>query len=306
VQPRCGGKRRFLILSHRLPQTSSLSTSLLVCCFLSPKTPSSIATTASMSDYGTANCTLATCPVTHSIFYYQPSFTANLAFLVLFAATGILHFAQGTYTKKTSFTVAVCIGCFTEVIGYLGRLISWHNPFSLDGFLTQICCLTIAPAFFSAGIYFCLSDIVKYVSVEASRIPPSAYARIFIPCDLISLALQGAGGGLASVAAENNRSARTGTNIMVAGLAFQVASMTLFILLAIGYVLHVKRLDKEAGSARISMPVSQPRLFAFASFFSLAIICIFIRCIYRVIELSEGWEGSLIHNQTDFIVLEGM
>ena len=259
-----------------------------------------------MADYGTNYCTLDTCPVTDSIFYYRPSFAANVAFLSLFAFTSLLHLVQGIYTKKPAFCIAVCIGCVAEILGYVGRIISWNNPFSINGFLIQICCLTIAPAFFSAGIYFCLSDIVRHVSMEASRIKPWAYALIFIPCDFVSLVLQGAGGGLASVAAEQNRSARTGTHIMVAGLSFQVASMTLFILLASEYLLRVKRLDRRAGSRIFRLPVSRARLSIFAAFFSLAIICIFIRCIYRVIELSEGWEGTLIHDQTDFIVLEGV
>lgn len=250
-------------------------------------------------------CTLATCPVTDSIFYYRPSLAANAVFLALFVLTGLLHLGQGIYTKKTAFWIAVCLGCTAEVLGYVGRIISWNNPFSLNGFLIQICCLTIAPAFFSAGIYFCLSDIVKHVSVEASRLKPRTYAFIFIPCDFVSLVLQGAGGGLASVAAQNNENARPGTNVMVAGLSFQVASMALFILLAIEYVLRVKSLERKAGT-KMALPVSRQRLLSFACFFSLAITCIFIRCVYRVIELSEGWQGTLIHDETDFIVLEGV
>lgn len=31
------------------------------------------------------------------------------------------------------------------------------NAYDLNGFLLQICCISLAPAFFSAAIYFCLS-----------------------------------------------------------------------------------------------------------------------------------------------------
>ena len=37
----------------------------------------------------------------------------------------------------------------------------------------------------------------------------------------------------------------------------------------------------------------------------LSTFCIFIRSIYRVAELSEGWEGDLIQNQRLFIGFEG-
>ena len=79
--------------------------------------------------------------------------------------------------------------------------------------------------------------------------------------------------------------------------------MTLFILLALEYMLRVRRIEGKEVSR---LPVSQNKLWLFVAFFSLAVICIFIRCVYRVIELSEGWEGDLIENERIFIVLEGV
>lgn len=40
-----------------------------------------------------------------------------------------------------------------------GRIMSWNDPFGQTGFLTQIVCLTLAPAFFGAGIYLCISKM---------------------------------------------------------------------------------------------------------------------------------------------------
>lgn len=200
--------------------------------------------------------------------------------------------------------VTVLVGCSAEIVGYAGRIASYNNPFAQGGFLTQICCLTIAPAFFAAGIYFCLGEIVTDVGLEASRIRPRGYAAIFIPCDVVSLILQGAGGGIASVASQNGRDSAPGTHIMVAGLSFQVASMALFIALAGEYAFRVRRLGRPGG-AEVGR-VDAKKVHIFASFFSLAILCIFIRCVYRVVELSEGWKGRLIKDETTFIVLEGV
>lgn len=252
-----------------------------------------------MSD---VECTIDTCPISESIFVYRPSLAANASFLTFFAITGLAHIVQGILTKKRAFWICIALGCVGEVVGYAGRILSHFDPFSQNGFLIQICCLTIAPAFFAAAIYFTLGDIVRAVSPRASRIKPSGYAAIFIPCDFVSLVLQGAGGGLASTASEDGEDASLGTNIMIAGLAFQVASMSLFILLAVEYVWRVKRVEKDTPQ----LPVSKTKLQLFMGFFSLAVICIFIRCIFRVIELAEGWEGELIKNETMFIVLEGV
>lgn len=44
---------------------------------------------------------------------------------------------------------------------------------------------------------------------------------------------------------------------------------------------------------------------AFLCALALSTLCIFIRSIFRVAELSEGWEGALVKNQKLFIGLEG-
>ena len=253
------------------------------------------------SHVNTINCTIETCPVSESIYTYIPSLAANAAFLALFALSGLIHVVHGVITGKTAFWIAIAIGCVTEIIGYVGRLISHHDVFNQNGFLTQIICLTLAPAFFSAGIYFCLGEIVRNFAPGASRIKASGYAKIFIPCDVVSLVLQGAGGGIASVLSQQNKNPKVGTNIMVAGLSFQVGSMALFMCLAGEYFLRLRRWTKESGN----IPVSRTRIVVFLIFFPLAIITIFIRCVYRVVELSEGWTGHLIEDQATFIGLEG-
>ena len=55
------------------------------------------------------------------------------------------------------------------------------------------------------------------------------YSYIFISCDLLSIVLQAIGGGMAASATQNGDSTTSGTHIMVAGLAVQVASMSLFL-----------------------------------------------------------------------------
>lgn len=44
---------------------------------------------------------------------------------------------------------------------------------------------------------------------------------------------------------------------------------------------------------------------SFVAALAFAALCIFIRSVYRVAELSEGWQGALIKNQYTFIGLEG-
>ena len=39
---------------------------------------------------------------------------------------------------------------------------------------------------------------------------------------------------------------------------------------------------------------------------TLSIVCILIRCVYRIDELSDGYNGPLIRNEPLFIGLEGV
>lgn len=158
---------------------------------------------------------------------------------------------------------------------------------------------------------------------EVSRLPPKYYAYIFISCDIISLALQGwfllcpcnkvqwltkikgAGGGLASVAAQNGTDLTVGDDFQLAGLAFQVASLTLFAALAAEYAFRVYR-DQQASARAPTIFKYNSGLMYFLGALATSWLFIEIRCIYRVIELAGGWGSSLMKKQTDFVVLEGV
>lgn len=81
---------------------------------------------------------------------------------------------------------------------------------------------------------------------DISRLRPRTYTIIFVTCDLIALILQAAGGAITSVADDDQQSLKdTGVNIMIAGLGFQVASLTLFIVLASEFALRVRKASEE-------------------------------------------------------------
>ena len=170
----------------------------------------------------------------------------------------------------------------------------------------QTVCITFGPAFFSAAIYLTLGQIVNYLGPQYSRLRPNLYLWIFIPCDLVSLSLQGSGGGLSSSAGTSGEgsgnSAQVGVDIAIAGLAFQVLTLAVFIVLALDFAWRYRKGSRMTGNAGNT----NQRFKIFVGFLSLAILCIFIRCIYRIDELSDGYTGPLIHNENLFIGLEGV
>jgi len=110
---------------------------------------------------------------------YDLALLPNAIFLGIMAACW-LGFAVtvGITRRGTSFNIAMMLGTLTEVIGYAGRVMSWKNPWAETGFLVQICCLTIAPAFLAAAIYLCLRRIVHVFGRENSLFAPEWYTRI--------------------------------------------------------------------------------------------------------------------------------
>ena len=104
-------------------------------------------------------------------------------------------------------------------------------------------CLTIGPIFLSGAIYLCLARIIVAYGVHLSRFQPRVYTIGFICCDLLSLALQAAGGGITSYATTEKKH-KHGVNIMVTGLSLQVSSLVIFIVCCGDFASRVSRAGK--------------------------------------------------------------
>ena len=106
---------------------------------------------------------------------------------------------------------------------------------------------------------------------------------------------------MASSASHSGKSPDSGDHIMVAGLAFQVFTLLVFQILCLDFGLKTWRRMRTMGEAALDPKHSQLRSSLKFRLFLVALgvstLCIFIRSIYRVAELGEGWEGALIKNQ---------
>ncbi|PYI15052.1 RTA1-domain-containing protein [Aspergillus japonicus CBS 114.51] len=229
---------------------------------------------------------------------YQPSLAAGIVFCVLFGVSMLAHLVQMVW-KRTWWCTVFVLGCATELIGWAGRTWSADCPYNSTAFLMQISTLIIAPTFFTAGIYVLLGRFIALMGPETSMLSPKLYLWIFVTCDVVSLVVQAIGGGLASIAYNSaDGNTEPGTHTMVAGIVFQLVSITVFVLLAADFVrrtLRLRLLQTMTGSV-------VPLLGAMI----LSVIVIYVRSIYRTIELSQGWSGYLITHEVYFIVLDGV
>ena len=217
---------------------------------------------------------------------------------MLIASVG-LSIRRGTW----GYMAGMLGGLVLEILGYIGRVLAHNDDFSSTPFYLYIVCLTIGPAFLSASIYLCLARIVVVYGPHLSRFAPKTYTYIFIGCDFLSLLLQAAGGGMAASFDGGSTAGKAGIDIMIAGLAWQVLSLAVFMALCADYALRIVRHRDQKDSYYASLRSS----FAFRGFLvalGVATTAIFVRSIFRVAELQQGFKSPLANNEVTFMILE--
>lgn len=282
---------------------------------------------------------------------------ANIIYLVVFVM--IFAFFIGMLWKSRYHWFNVCFTCGygLEFGGFAARVASFGDMTALDPFIAQLVMLTIAPAFIMGGIYFLFAQLVVIHGRNYSLLRPLWYSYIFITCDVLSLIIQAGGGGSASVASQNYEDTDPGTYTMIAGIAFQVFAMSIFLIFWFDFlrrmyfhdlpmsekallevsdehgniprcvamynkktVLNYIKLLLNVPSAREFKTLyleknynpgfaelRERRLFHwFPLFLTLGVIFIYIRCVYRVVELSMGFNGYLITHEVYLMTLDAL
>ncbi|KAI2604150.1 RTA1-domain-containing protein [Hypoxylon fragiforme] len=237
------------------------------------------------------NCQKEPIPGYNFAYGYQPSLAAGIIFCLLFGIAFFGHTLQAIRLRRAT-SVLLSIGALTELIGWIGRTWSAECPYNQRAYMIQITTLIIGPVFFTGALYVLLGMFINVLGRHYSIMSAKMYTYIFMTCDVISLIIQAAGGAMASMAAGSQKDPKLGTNIMVAGVMFQLVAMTIFTIFAI---------DFTRRSSKLGMPREYNKILM-ALFISLA--AIYVRSIFRAIELVEGWTGYLMMHEAYFIALD--
>ena len=96
-----------------------------------------------------------------------------------------------------------------------------------------------------------------------------------------------------------------GTNLMIAGIVFQVATLLVFAGLVIDYIVRTRRTwETVSESAKIVAATKQFKRFSWALLVAFA--GVFVRSVYRIAELAPGWATPIMRDEISFIILEGL
>ncbi|KLO10602.1 RTA1 like protein [Schizopora paradoxa] len=255
---------------------------------------------------------------TDSNYHYIPTAGVCIAFIVLYSIATFAHFVEAVYFKLWWLLPTAVLAGLGEILGWSGRYWSSFNGGVLSTpFMIQISTTIISPTPFLAAYFIILGRLIRILGTQYSRLSPRQYTIVFCTADVVALVVQALGGGLASGATDPT----PGGNIMLAGIAIQLFFLTVFMALAIEYFyrllndLPVRReetpankvsdgsessLSLEKGRALLT---GKTRVFVIGAFVSCFFL--FVRAIYRLIELSDGWNGTVIATQWYFDVFDG-
>lgn len=241
-------------------------------------------------------------------YNYIPTTWICIMFLSLFGVSTLLHVGQAGWYRLWWMYPTACLCGAAEVLGWGARLYSSYYPASMNPFDIQITATITAPTPLIAANFVTLEYIIKILGPRYSRLSPRLYTIIFCTCDLISLTIQGAGGGMAAIAVNNGDDPTDGSNVMLAGIIIQMTAITLFVILATEFLLRfnfdkpVRRSPDEFDPSASKGMDRNMKIALYSMAFNTT--CLFVRAVYRTVELTDGWNGPIISNELYFNVLD--
>ncbi|KAG9118476.1 hypothetical protein FRC07_007001, partial [Ceratobasidium sp. 392] len=243
-------------------------------------------------------------------FNYVPTGWIGILFIALFGVTTATHLLEAIILR-TWFMIPTLVLCgIGETIGWAGRYWGHVSPTNEDAFMMQICTTIISPSFLTAAMFIVLPKIVTVVGPQYSRISASLYAKIFITADVAALVIQAAGGAMASTA-NTPQGSKNGGNIMLAGIVIQLVAVVLFTILALEFVIRYSinrpaRSLQEPEQKYTGWSLVPRGVVWMLVALGIATLFVLIRSVYRTIELTDGWNGTIISTEKWFNWFDAM
>lgn len=255
---------------------------------------SSLNTTSFEPSYDNCKNVSALCPVEATVYGDYFTLEPCALFAALFGACAVWQLVVVFWRRTWTFSAFLFVGTFIEFIGYVNRAqmsAPNGNPWNFDAFKNQLLTLILGPTFIAAAIALTFKWMVIRLGPQYSLFDPKWYPWTFVGSDVLSIAIQLAGGIVSGIAADGSGDTllKAGDALLIAGTAFQTVNMSFCGGLMLFFWWRRSRAQRDMGSNEDEIEQLEPqrRTFGISDFklFLWAIIpayiAIVVRCIYR-------------------------
>lgn len=176
-----------------------------------------------------------------NIFFYNPSLPAAIVLTVMYGLLATWHFYSciikpHNLPEKHRYTIPLFVAAAISTVGFAVRAAATNDVSNIGLYAPQASLIIISPIFVCASLYLLLANLVRRClpDVGAQKlfgIGPHWLGRIFIASDIVAFLTQCSGSGIAASSNWEGSTKDIGVYILIAGLAIQLATFSLFLLL---------------------------------------------------------------------------
>ncbi|KAF2878355.1 RTA1 like protein-domain-containing protein [Massariosphaeria phaeospora] len=229
-----------------------------------------------------------------SIWYYAPNNAAPIVFIVLFFISGVVHTWQTIKYKSWRTTILLPWAAALMISGFLLREAGAYDTDNLGYMIASVVLIMSGPPVYALINYLILSRMLYYIPYLAPM-HPGRVATTFVALDGVCEVLIGQGAWRMAHPDMTEAQRQLGANLVTASLCLQAALFAAFGLIAAQFQVRASKAGVLSRDLRTVLYV----LYVSA-------IIISIRCMYRLAEYIEGWDGVLYKNEVFFWIFEAV
>lgn len=227
-----------------------------------------------------------------SIWYYAPNKAAPILFIVLFFISGVIHAWQTIKHGSWRTTIFLPWAAALMIAGFILRELGAYQTDSLAYLIASTVLIMSGPPVYALINYFILSRILYYIPY-LSPMHPGRVATTFVGLDAVCEILIGQGAWRMANSSMTVKQRQLGANLVTASLSLQVALFGSFGLLAAQFQMRATKAKVLSHDLRIVL---------YVLYVSATIVT--IRCIYRLVEYTMGWDSTIYKNEIFFWIFE--
>ncbi|KAH8830933.1 RTA1-like protein [Flagelloscypha sp. PMI_526] len=211
------------------------------------------------------------------------------------------YIANNTLTGIATGTHFLCIAAFAT--GLALRFGMHKNPRSKGIYIAEYLFVVLSPCAFIASEYVLAGRVARFLQAEKYLlVNPRKITRIFVSSDITTFLIQAVGGAV-SLSANDTKLNLAGSRVFLAGLALQLLSFLIFTVIFTVFMWRIRTHSPEIWNKDQGV-VWHRDWRALAVVMVISCIGVLIRSVFRVVELSEGYQGALTRSEPLFYALD--